>query len=195
MSKGIKFGYLAGFALLLGVTSSTLTSCNEDKPMSHAAEGEMVDPSENKMELVKPTTAAVKPEKFDPLNPQKGKEKGTEEVKEKLPVTTASFSEYEWDFGTIDEGDKVEHTFTFTNTGTNPLVLETCKGSCGCTVPTCPKEPIPPGGTGEIGVVFNSKGKKNKQTKRVTITCNTEEQPILKIHAQVTPEDEVEKEG
>lgn len=161
--------------------------------MSHAVEGETANPSENKLEASKPTTVAAegKPEKFDPLNSQKGQE----EVKEKLPATTASFSEYEWDFGTIDEGDKVEHTFTFTNTGTNPLVLEKCKGSCGCTVPTCPKEPIPPGGTGEIGVVFNSKGKKNKQTKRVTITCNTEEQPILKIHAQVTPEDELEKEG
>ncbi len=189
MSNGIKFGYITGFALLLGVVSATLMSCNEDKPMSHPVEGEVSNPAENKIQPA--PTSAAKPEKFDPLNAQKAKD----EVKSDLPLTTATFSEYEWDFGTINEGDKVEHTFKFTNTGTNPLVLDKCKGSCGCTVPTCPKEPIPPGGTGEIGVVFNSKGKKNQQTKRVTITCNTEEQPILKIHAQVTPEDEVEKEG
>ncbi len=106
-----------------------------------------------------------------------------------LPATKMEFREYDWDFGTIDEGDNVEHMFSFTNTGTEPLILENCKGSCGCTVPQCPKQPIPPGGTGEIKVVFNSKGKKNMQTKTVTITANTE--PLdtkLTIRANVTPE-------
>ncbi|MCB0761880.1 MAG: DUF1573 domain-containing protein [Flavobacteriales bacterium] len=178
MSQGRKFGIIALTALCFGAFS--LTSCQEDKPTSHAvanAEGEAASGNE------------ATQEKFDPLKGQKDQQ---QEVKADIPLTTVSFSEYEWDFGTIDEGDKVEHTFKFTNTGNEPLVLEKCKGSCGCTVPTCPKDPIPPGGTGEIGVVFNSKGKKNSQTKRVSITCNTEEQPVLKIHAQVTPEDEVE---
>ena len=105
------------------------------------------------------------------------------------PTTSITYAENSWDFGTIDEGDVVTHVFKFTNTGENPLILEDCKGSCGCTVPTCPKEPIQPGGEGEIKVVFNSRGKKNKQTKRVTITANTapEAQTVLTISANVTP--------
>ena len=91
-------------------------------------------------------------------------------------------------FGVIDEGDVVVHRFQFTNTGAEPLVLNKCKGSCGCTVPECPKDPIAPGGTGSIEVKFNSKGKKNKQTKKVTVTANTDPaQTILTINAQVTP--------
>ena len=80
------------------------------------------------------------------------------------------------------------HTFEFVNSGTEPLILDKCKGSCGCTVPECPKEPILPGKSGKIEVKFNSKGKKNKQTKKVTVTANTDPgQTILTINAQVTP--------
>lgn len=104
------------------------------------------------------------------------------------PVTSMTFAENSHDFGTIDEGDVVTHVFTFTNTGDNPLILDRCKGSCGCTVPQCPKEPIAPGATGEIEVKFNSKGKKNKQTKTVTINANTvPEQTRITISANVTP--------
>ena len=105
------------------------------------------------------------------------------------PPTTILFSEYYFDFGTMDEGDLAEHIFKFTNTGSGPLVIESCKGSCGCLVPTCTKEPIQPGEEGEIKVKFNSRGKKNKQTKRVTITANTapEAQTVLTITANVTP--------
>ena len=104
------------------------------------------------------------------------------------PTTSITFAENAWDFGTIDEGDAVTHIFTFTNTGDNPLIIDRCKGSCGCTVPQCPKEPIAPGETGEIEVKFNSKGKKNKQTKTVTINANTvPEQTRITISADVTP--------
>ena len=93
------------------------------------------------------------------------------------------------DYGTIQKNADGACEFIVTNVGTEPLVIEKCKGSCGCTVPTCPKEPIQPGGEGEIKVVFNSRGKKNKQTKRVTITANTapEAQTVLTISANVTP--------
>ena len=134
--------------------------------------------------------ASGKPEKYDPLKQQKDSQSSN------LPATTVSFTELEWDYGVIDEGDSPEHTFWFTNTGTNPLVLESCKGSCGCTVPTCPKEPIPPGGSGEILVKFNSKNKKNKQTKKVTVTANTDPiQTILTIKANVTPAPEEDAAG
>lgn len=83
------------------------------------------------------------------------------------------FEAYDWDFGKITQGEKVEHTFKFTNTGTEPLVISDAKGSCGCTVPSYPKEPIPPGESSEIRVAFNSKGKKGVQRKSVNITANT----------------------
>lgn len=116
------------------------------------------------------------------------RERNRESKSAQLPPTSIQFTEYEWDFGVINEGDVVEHVFKFTNTGSEPLILENCKGSCGCTVPECPKAPIVPGGSGEIKVVFNSQGKKNAQSKRVTVTANTEPlQTTLTIKAQVTP--------
>jgi hypothetical protein len=102
------------------------------------------------------------------------------------PVMT--FTKVEHDFGTINEGDVVEHKFAFTNTGKAPLVIVSAKGSCGCTVPEWPKDPIAPGDTGEMLVKFNSNGKPNQQTKQVTITANTEAgKEIVKIKAMVTP--------
>lgn len=89
------------------------------------------------------------------------------------PTTTIKYEEEAFDFGVINEGDLVKHVFKFKNTGTEPLIVSNAKGSCGCTVPTWPKEPIPPGGTGEINVEFNSKGKPGNQSKRVTVTANT----------------------
>jgi hypothetical protein len=89
------------------------------------------------------------------------------------PATTIQYEQPVFDFGAVDEGEIVKHAYVFKNTGTEPLVISNCKGSCGCTVPTWPKEPIPPGGTGEIKVEFNSKGKPGPQSKRVTVTANT----------------------
>jgi hypothetical protein len=89
-------------------------------------------------------------------------------------TTTISFENDLYDFGSITQGEKVTHTFYFTNTGEADLVIVSAKGSCGCTVPEWPKEPIAPGEQGEVKVVFNSEGKKGKQHKRVSIIANTE---------------------
>jgi hypothetical protein len=72
------------------------------------------------------------------------------------------------------EGEKVSHSFTFTNTGDNDLVISNARGSCGCTVPEWPKEPIAPGKSGKIDVVFNSDGKPGNAIKSVTVSTNTE---------------------
>jgi hypothetical protein len=77
------------------------------------------------------------------------------------------------DFGSITEGEKVEHTFKFTNTGDADLVISSATASCGCTIPSPPKEPIAPGEDGEIKVEFNSAGKSAMQTKDITILANT----------------------
>lgn len=77
------------------------------------------------------------------------------------------------DFGDIYQGDKVEHTFYFTNTGNEPLLITNVQVSCGCTVPKgWPRDPIPPGGKGELSISFNSAGKSGKQQKPVTIISN-----------------------
>ncbi|MEO1436158.1 MAG: DUF1573 domain-containing protein, partial [Bacteroidota bacterium] len=75
--------------------------------------------------------------------------------------------------GTVNEGETVEHTFTFTNTGKVPLTIQSAKSTCGCTVPDYPKEPIAPGVSGEISVRFNSKGKSGRQRKPINIVANT----------------------
>jgi hypothetical protein len=98
------------------------------------------------------------------------------------------FDKTEHDFGTISEGDVVETVFAFTNVGKSELIITSAKGSCGCTVPEWPKEPIMPGEAGEIKVKFNSYRKPNLQQKQITLRTNTEGgKEILKIRAQVTP--------
>jgi hypothetical protein len=91
-----------------------------------------------------------------------------------MPKTTIQFDTTKFSFGEIKEGDVVHHAFHFRNTGNNPLMIARADASCGCTVPSYPKEPIPPGGEGEIMVQFNSKGKKGHQEKNVLIHSNAQ---------------------
>lgn len=110
------------------------------------------------------------------------------------PLTTIEFEEDTYDFGEVMEGEKVVHVYKFKNTGKEPLVISNAKGSCGCTVPEWPREPIPVGGSGEIKVKFDSKGKGKvggaTQSKRVTITTNTDPQKnYLTIKGKVNKEE------
>ncbi|MDX2134303.1 MAG: DUF1573 domain-containing protein [Saprospiraceae bacterium] len=89
------------------------------------------------------------------------------------PTTTIQYEKDRYDFGTVKEGEVVKYAFKFTNTGKEPLLISNAKGSCGCTVPTWPKEPVAPGASGELVVEFNTKGKPGRQSKRVTVTANT----------------------
>lgn len=90
------------------------------------------------------------------------------------------------DFGQILAGEKVTYSFKFTNTGKTDLIINTAAGSCGCTVPEFPKEPIKPGKSGFIKVQFNSEGRSGIQDKQVTIVANTIPNiNELKIRAEV----------
>lgn len=91
--------------------------------------------------------------------------------------TGMSFANSNHNFGTIQQDSKNTKIFTFTNTGSEPLIIEAAKGSCGCTVPKFPKEPIKPGETGEIEVVYSPGKQQGSQTKTITITANTT--PVL----------------
>ena len=103
------------------------------------------------------------------------------------PTTTMKFDNYEHDYGNVKILTDNSHTFTFTNTGDVPLVIQDCKGTCGCTVPECPKEPIMPNKTGQIKVVFSPKETQlGNQEKQVIITANVPTKTVnLKIKANV----------
>jgi len=101
----------------------------------------------------------------------------TKQLSDTVPVI--SFEQEEFDFGTIKQGDKVARTFHFTNTGGVPLKLESVRASCGCTTPEWPKEPIMPGQSSKIEVVFNSAGKLGQQKKSITIRSNAN--PSIKV--------------
>ncbi len=104
------------------------------------------------------------------------------------PVTSIEYVETEFDFGEVEDGAKVQHVYKFKNTGNEPLMISNAKGSCGCTVPDWPHEPIPAGATGQINVEFNSSGKASATPleKRVTVTANTNPpQTFLTIKGKV----------
>ena len=103
-------------------------------------------------------------------------------------TTTVKFEELSYDWGTLEEGKQMTHLFKFKNTGKEDLIISDARGSCGCTVPEWPKEPIKPGQNSEIKVVFNSAGKGGQVNKTVTITANSDPSPItLVIKGTVEP--------
>jgi len=100
------------------------------------------------------------------------------EVSETQQGPVMVFEETEYQFGKINQGEKVAHTFVFNNTGDAPLIINSASGSCGCTVPEWPHEPILPGAKGEVNVIFNSAGKRGPQNKSVTLNTNQGDTPI-----------------
>ncbi len=97
------------------------------------------------------------------------------------------FETEEHSFGKIMQGESVTYDFQFTNTGTEPIIISKAEGSCGCTVPIWPKEPIMKGQKASIKVTFNSTGKLGVQDKTVTLTSNAEQNPMV-IHIKGTVE-------
>lgn len=105
--------------------------------------------------------------------------------KAKIEVT-----EHTHDFGTIKEADgPVTHVFEVKNTGDAPLVITRVMSSCGCTTPTFNREPIAPGKTGKITVVYNPAGRVYPFVKTVSVYSNGKEGPfILTIKGTVVKE-------
>jgi hypothetical protein len=98
------------------------------------------------------------------------------------------FSEMEFDFGTINEGKVIEHSFKFINEGQAPLVISNITASCGCTSPDWTKTPVKPGEEGFVKVVFNSTAKTGAQAPTVTIQANTNPNVTrLRLKGNVTP--------
>ncbi len=104
------------------------------------------------------------------------------------------FNEEQFDFGTIMQGEKVTHAFEFTNSGKEPLVISNASGSCGCTVPEWPKEPIMGGAKAVIKVTFNSEGKQGVQDKTITLQSNARQNPMV-IHLKGNVDKPIEQPG
>ena len=87
-----------------------------------------------------------------------------------------SFETETIDYGTIKQGEEGTRIFKFKNTGKDPLVISNARGSCGCTVPTWPKEPLMKGQTADLKVHYDTK-RVGAFTKRVTIESNAKSNP------------------
>lgn len=85
------------------------------------------------------------------------------------------------DFGTIVEGDVVKHTFVIKNTGNAPLKIDKVRASCGCTAAVTKEKEVPPGGTTELEVQFDSKNRFGKDSKTVQVHSNDPENPVLPL--------------
>lgn len=97
------------------------------------------------------------------------------------------------DYGEIAYKANGMYSFTFKNVGTEPLMISAAKGSCGCTVPSWPKEPIAPGASGKIEVTYDTK-RVGPFSKSVTISSNATNTPVkvIRIKGTVLPQETVE---
>jgi hypothetical protein len=107
---------------------------------------------------------------------------------------STKFTTIEWidstkDYGKITEGQKLDVSFRFKNTGDKPLIIRTVRPGCGCTAAEPPKAPIAPGEEGAIKASFNSQGREGHNSKDIYIEANTKGTQNHKVHFDV----EVEK--
>lgn len=154
----------------------TLASCNQTKKTTSAAKAPAADMAVAPAQSV--PAAAPAPAPAAVAVPMVNKDTGT-------PVMQLDYDDM--DYGTIGQGDEPLRVFTFTNTGDAPLQITNAKGSCGCTVPTYPKEPINPGEKAKIEVRYDT-NRIGPFQKTVTLTTNEPEAVsthILKIHGTV----------
>lgn len=114
--------------------------------------------------------------------------KSADGSKTKEPII--QFEKTEYDFGKILQGEVVSYTFHFTNVGEAPLLITGVEKSCGCTASEFVREPIAPGGKGQIKITYDSKGHHGIQSKSLVVNANTNpSQTVLRIKAEVrTPE-------
>jgi hypothetical protein len=97
------------------------------------------------------------------------------------------FNEVEHNFGNAPQGKPVTHEFLFTNTGTDPLILESVKASCGCTTPEWSKEPIMPGKTGTIKAQYNM-AREGSFRKSITVVTKSGESVVLYVSGNAVPQ-------
>lgn len=164
-TEKIKIALLSIIAITLVVQTFYLV---QDRPVQYGTQAEAAVTPESNM-----VAQNGMPNSFTPPQNQPQPQPESAPVPSG-PATVIKFAETEHNFGKINQETDNKKIFKFTNSGTEPLTIQNAVGSCGCTVPTFPKEPIAPGKSGEIVVVYKPGQQKGAQTKTVTITANTE---------------------
>ena len=144
---------------LILAAALALAACNRDKTAEAGAEGVNAG-------------ATVTNDTANPTVDNPNVVSENETPNPKAPVM--KFAEAEFDFGDIKPDTKVRHTFTFTNTGKSPLLIEDATASCGCTTPSWTKQPVAPGTQGTMEVQFDSRGKQGIINKQVAVRANTQ---------------------
>ncbi len=165
-----------GFAFVVGM--AMIASCNTTPSATSSVDGSAMSASASGNTVAAPApvaqASAAAPNAVAPDASQMTQTAESAVTKSNGKITTIKFDEMSYAWGKIKEGEKMTHNFKFTNTGNNDLIISDARGSCGCTVPEWPKEPIKAGKSAEIKVIFDSKGKVGEQSKTVTVTANTE---------------------
>ena len=114
----------------------------------------------------------------DAAQPKKNKKVKTPEI---------TFVKLVHDYGQVEQGGNGECEFEFKNTGKADLILTNCRSSCGCTVPSWPKDPIPPGKKAVIKVKYNTQ-RIGQINKTITVESNAvNDRVVLKITGNVSP--------
>jgi len=124
------------------------------------------------------SNSTVSQDSLDKLNAASNAANKPSDSTSEAAVDTANQTTIEWldgadrDFGKMKEGENLDVSFRFKNTGTKPLIISNVTAGCGCTVPETPKKPYAPGETGVIKASFNSTGKTGTQSKQVYVSAN-----------------------
>jgi hypothetical protein len=157
------------FLLIIAIASITFIGCKKASGVSeNPSQDSNTEITTSKIEetklLVSDEAEAIKTEIAEAI----------EEEKSKAPTKRPKikFGQKSFDYGMIEQGDKIDHEFTFTNTGDADLIIKNAQASCGCTTPSYPFIPIKPGKTGVINVTFSSVGKMGTQHPTITVTSN-----------------------
>ena len=130
------------------------TSCNDNQKKNNGLEEVRLDGKTSNADIVRMPITADTP--LDTNN-----------------IAKIMLEETDFNFGSVNEGDVVKHTFKLKNVGNQPLLITDIRTTCGCTVPTWNKSPIAANANDQVEVKFDTKGKANEQVKKITIIANT----------------------
>ena len=153
------------FSILSLCIVMTIMSCKSDNKANN--------PANQATKVVTPGDGTAAPMGEGAVSNQEATGNPNETMTPTGPTTTMVLDKTEYKFDNVKEGDIVETSVKVTNTGKEPLVIVSCKGSCGCTTPKCPTTPIAPGQSVDVPIKFDTHGKPGSQSKDVTITANT----------------------
>ena len=193
ISKAITFSILM-LLLVCSCGSDGQSTQTTTPPIESITPAAITDAAPKAVEASLPAVEKVEPVKEEAVElvkeePKEVKKEATKKKKkERKPRAKMVFDQSTHDYGFIMQGDKVKHDFHFKNIGDDDLLITRVKPSCGCTTPDYPKEVIPPGGTGKVSVVFDSKGKLGRQIPKVDVYTNYQRRLTVKLEGYVDTE-------